>query len=161
MRLVFQMIPKKSLKQIFLLSTLIMLLPKNLLLLSAALKLSSNNPHVWPNNMFKLPLLTNIKFLLLLGNNSLLLKFQPNFQDNGFLKDTRIFILVLFGQFCLTMAAKVYLLQPDQLFQIPDIQSINMHALVLQKRTSIMAQSLLLSILTSIWHWTILNFIIF
>ncbi|KAJ6893635.1 hypothetical protein NC652_027630 [Populus alba x Populus x berolinensis] len=37
------------------------------------------------------------KFLLLLGNNLLLLKYQQNFQVNGFLKDTRIFILVLFG----------------------------------------------------------------
>ncbi|KAJ6986236.1 hypothetical protein NC653_023969 [Populus alba x Populus x berolinensis] len=91
------MIPKKSLKQIFLLSIFIMLLSKNLLLLSAVLKLSSNNLLVCPKNMFKPPLLTTIKFLLLLGNNLLLLKYQQNFQVNGFLKDTSIFILVLFA----------------------------------------------------------------
>jgi len=95
MRLAFWMIHKKSLKQIFLLSILIMLLPKSLLLLSAVLKLLSNNLFVWQKNMFKLPLLTNIKFLLLLENNLLLLKFHQNFQANGFLKDIHIFILVL------------------------------------------------------------------
>ncbi|KAJ6963830.1 hypothetical protein NC652_002205 [Populus alba x Populus x berolinensis] len=47
--------------------------------------------------MFKFPLLTNIKFLLLLANNLLLLKFHLNFQANGFLKVIHIFILVLFG----------------------------------------------------------------
>jgi hypothetical protein len=52
---------------------------------------------VWQNNIFKLPLLTNIKFLLLLENNLLLLKFHMNSQDNGFLKDIHIFILVLFS----------------------------------------------------------------
>jgi hypothetical protein len=56
------------------------------------IKLSSNNLLVWPKNMFKLHFLTNIKFLLLLANNLLLLKFQAN----GFLKDIHIFILVLF-----------------------------------------------------------------
>jgi len=65
--------------------------------LSAVLKLSSNNLLVWQNNIFKLPLLTNIKFLLLLKNNLLLLKFHLNSQDNGFLKDIHIFILVLFS----------------------------------------------------------------
>jgi len=113
MRLTFSMIPKKSLKQTFLLSFLIMLLPKSLLLLSAVLKLSSNNLLVWPKNIFKPPLLTNIKFLLLLENNLLLLKFHPNFPANGFPRDIPIFILVPSDYPCLIMAEKVYLLQQD------------------------------------------------
>lgn len=52
---------------------------KNLLLLSVVLKLSLNNILVWPKNIFKLPFLTNIKFLLLLANSLLLSKFHLNF----------------------------------------------------------------------------------
>jgi hypothetical protein len=63
--------------------------------------------------MFKPPLLTNIKFLLLLANNLLLLQFHPNFPANGFPKDIPIFILVLSDLLCLIMAEKVYLLQQD------------------------------------------------
>uniref|UniRef100_A0A6N2KCQ4 Uncharacterized protein n=1 Tax=Salix viminalis TaxID=40686 RepID=A0A6N2KCQ4_SALVM len=40
--------------------------------------------------MFKLPLLTNIRFLLLLENSLLLLKSHQNFQNNGSLKDIHI-----------------------------------------------------------------------
>jgi len=67
-----------------------MLLYKSLFLLSAVLKLSSNNILVWPKNMFKLPLLTTIKILLLLANSLLLSKFHLNFQANGFFKAIHI-----------------------------------------------------------------------
>uniref|UniRef100_A0A6N2KB66 Uncharacterized protein n=1 Tax=Salix viminalis TaxID=40686 RepID=A0A6N2KB66_SALVM len=63
--------------------------------------------------MFKLPLLTNIRFVATSREQLLLLKSHLNFQNNGSLKDIHI---STFGAICLARSyhgRKAYLLQHD------------------------------------------------